>query len=1204
MNKKIATLLSMFVLSFIAGYAANTKQTVNSVSSVVTITDDVDYIISNASPFTDDGVVDIVNTEHAVLILSQVKPSAAIKLLASHVKINGETAKNNSNCQVKLYNRGAIIMPYANGIKPLTVYSEPNFGGESVNDFGLENDGGYMNTLTEAKLNNRIQSFKLKRGYMVTFSTRAGGRGYSRCFIAADKDLEIAEMPAILNKTISSYRVFKWYDAGKKHIASDTRKEVLDALNVQSCYDWGQGNSSLLPDYEWVPNHIYEDWPSSATIGGTSQSPHTKNNNEPRNPSDDRPQDLTTILGNWENMMRTGLRLCSPASWDGSDYWNATGFLAEFLDSIDARGWRCDIIDLHCYWAEGSFDNMHYWTDKYHRPIWISEWVWGASWNNNGAFANGVTEAQNAAALKRICPKLNSWDYVERYYYWNSERDPSRIYKDGQLTEAGKYYASLDAGIAYNGKYDFVPTTPKQYRISNFKVEVKDGKAIITWHDSNGEYNRVMALQRKQQGGQWETLSGINQQELAADYTYTDETYTEGTKYRVRLIDVNGKESSTSTGVDPGEVITTDDGQQMYAGGNLLVNGDFDLGMNGWTNAKGTALTMPAFQVVAKGGDDDGCYLHAYQGSTKDSESSVGTVVNIKPGLNYFFQLTTKNGNASYNKLSLSKDGSEESQTVGTAKASSDWTTSSGTFNSSTYDKILFSFRWLNNVGFDKIELRQLFATREAAIADALEKARLRAEAVKAYNTEAPALNTELDSKLSAISSTTPSDADLALAENAINALLQALKDKEAIDSLTNIVSALRMTGIALPEELNMEWAVAPEHWTADYFTSHKNLLQQTLNDFITYSPSSTQPKSGNFSSSTGWEVKVGTYKGGDQQVYTKNNHKCWNARWSGLSASTGKTNTMEIRQEVTGLKEEGIYVMQCKATTEHYCLSDQHGYMVVNGDTAVTSILTADYLDLLSGDNVWQTLTTTPVYIPEGGSVTIGFTGSKQGAIDNAWHQVGTFSNSDKREGWWCATDFTLLFNPVHKMRTTINEWHSICLPYAFTIPEGVHLYEQAGMLSDQHAIALKEVFETEAGVPYIYRTETPEMTLFEYGEAASSSVTKNNLRGFFTTASSVPVNGYILRNNQWELVTDRNNRPKIESYTAIIQKLDGITLLDSWDGPTLPLVDVTDGLERPTNENDAATAKYTLSGQSTQQPHGVYIEMNDGKAHKRIAK
>ena len=47
-----------------------------------------------------------------------------------------------------------------------------------------------MNTLTEEKLNNRIRSFKLKRGYMVTFANNPGGRGYSRCFIADDADLE------------------------------------------------------------------------------------------------------------------------------------------------------------------------------------------------------------------------------------------------------------------------------------------------------------------------------------------------------------------------------------------------------------------------------------------------------------------------------------------------------------------------------------------------------------------------------------------------------------------------------------------------------------------------------------------------------------------------------------------------------------------------------------------------------------------------------------------------------------------------------------------------------------------------------------------------------------------------------------------------------------------------------------------------------
>ena len=52
-----------------------------------------------------------------------------------------------------------------------------------------------MNTLSTAKLNNRIRSFKLKRGYMVTFSNNPAGRGYSRCFIADQADLEFASLP-------------------------------------------------------------------------------------------------------------------------------------------------------------------------------------------------------------------------------------------------------------------------------------------------------------------------------------------------------------------------------------------------------------------------------------------------------------------------------------------------------------------------------------------------------------------------------------------------------------------------------------------------------------------------------------------------------------------------------------------------------------------------------------------------------------------------------------------------------------------------------------------------------------------------------------------------------------------------------------------------------------------------------------------------
>lgn len=228
-----------FVISIMASVMAwaNTVATVSQVSTAVTVADDVDYVITSATPFTDNGRVDITNTEHAVVIVASVRPSVVISSwLRGHVYVNGKQAVNGTNCQVKMYAHGAIIMPYASNIKPLTVYSETNFGGTAVNDFGLENSGGYMNTLTDAKLNNKIRSFKLKRGYMVTFSTRAEGRGYSRCFIADKEDLEVANLPTVLDRRISSYRVFQWYDAQKKGLASDTREHENSLITSSWCY--------------------------------------------------------------------------------------------------------------------------------------------------------------------------------------------------------------------------------------------------------------------------------------------------------------------------------------------------------------------------------------------------------------------------------------------------------------------------------------------------------------------------------------------------------------------------------------------------------------------------------------------------------------------------------------------------------------------------------------------------------------------------------------------------------------------------------------------------------------------------------------------------------------------------------------------------------------------------------------------------------
>ena len=534
----LAVLMTMSVRAF----------AVNKISGTATIKN-ANYTVTSATPFADDAIANLT-TDVATLILTKIKPSAAIGMLADHVRINGEVAKNGENCQVKMYSQGCIILPYGDDCKPLTVYSEPDFGGDDCNDFGLENSGGFMNTLTDEKLNNRIRSFKLKRGYMVTFSIRPGGYGYSRCFIAADKDLEVAELPAILDNKISSYRVFKWYDTSKKGLADAANaKAACDALNVTTTYEWWSGkDENLMPDIECVPHHYKEEWPTPSMLGSSTTSAHMKTNNEPRNPEDEpknNPESLDLILSNWEQLMRTGQRLCSPSSWDGSDYWNGTGFLKEFFDSIDARGWRCDIIDLHGYWLLTNFQtNIPNWYNAVKRPVWVSEWCWGASWGNNGkgtgAFVSGVTEAQNRDNVRSICEYMNGLDYVERYYFWNGEREPSKMRKDnGTLTDAGNYYAAMDPGLAYSGNYDFIPTTPPQKAPSGLTTITAAGKKNLRWYDSNGELNQSMVIEyRASSSDSWQEVAVVEQKENPSNYTV--EASMGAGQYRIHLVDFNG----------------------------------------------------------------------------------------------------------------------------------------------------------------------------------------------------------------------------------------------------------------------------------------------------------------------------------------------------------------------------------------------------------------------------------------------------------------------------------------------------------------------------------------------------------------------------------------------------------------------------------------------------------------------------------------
>lgn len=581
MKIKQLTCALLLAIGLVAN-AANEPNTVYQVTEEVTVSENVDYIIAHTTPFVGEGKVNITNTDHAVVIFQSIRPSLVIKNhLKDRVFINGEQAVNGTNCQVKMYAHGAIVMPYAKDIKPLTVYSEQNFGGTAVNDFGLENSGGFMNTLSDAKLNNQIRSFKLKRGYMVTFATGKNGWGYSRCFIADKEDLELATLPVSLDGRISSYRVFQWYDAEKKGLASDTRMSANDLLASSWCYTWGVG-SDMRPDHECIPHRIHEGWPNPADCGKANFSCHMKTNNEPGNSADDSPNTVEEILNNWQTLMRTGMRLCSESSHDGS--W---AHLDQFIAEIDKRGWRCDILDLHCYWASG-FDNMKYYYDKYgKRPIWISEFVWGASWNNNGIFATDrsfsqANQQKNLDAMKGIFASLNSSPYVERYAYWNSEADCSKLLRgESELSLTGKYFQTMQSGMAYRKEYEKVPnvvyTAPSA--LAGSWTDQTAGTFKLSWTDTNGDMLSEIRVQRKLEseiGAAYQTIATISPKDISGkslSYIYTDTLPASGVyEYRVINVAPTGKDyySATTVKAAKSSVMAAD---QMQYGELVMLDG-------------------------------------------------------------------------------------------------------------------------------------------------------------------------------------------------------------------------------------------------------------------------------------------------------------------------------------------------------------------------------------------------------------------------------------------------------------------------------------------------------------------------------------------------------------------------------------------------------------------------------------------------------
>lgn len=1159
------------------------------VKTAVSITTAVDYTIASVTPFTTTGSVDICNPQ-ATVIFPKLKPSVVIDKWLSFVKVNGQLAANGQNCQVRMYNNGAVIFPYGDDCQPLTVYSDAGCSGTSCSDFGLGNTGGYMNTMTDQQLNNRVRSFRLKRGYMVTFSLQPEGRGYSRCFIADKADIEV-NLPQLMAGRVSSYRIFKWNNAPKKGIASTTDRSVIGKINAAWAYAWGVGED-LGPDVECVPHHLYEDWPSSAECGRVTYSPHMKTNNEPLNSADDHPQNLATILNNWENLMRTGMRLCSPSSWDGS-----AGFTKQFLDSIDARGWRCDIVDMHCYWTENKFNELASLQSQYRRPLWISEFLWGASWNSNGIFASKSTE-ENRTVMSRILDRLNSWRYVERYAYWNSEAWYSRIVNtdDGWVTPLGDYYRDMDTGLGYDPAYEFVPTTPRQYDPTSLegKYDPTTETLTLTWTDMNGELNQLMEIERAE-GSSW---TSVYVEKNIVDGKSTCKCILNnvnvGDRFRVHIIDYNGTHRysnaftvpyTLSKGGEPCMEVKLQ-GTTYFLGGNLLTNGDFDYGLCEWQNGTGSNATWPAFKTNDVAGVEGGAYLQSYSHTGRDADGALRRTVEINENSKYYFSVYSKNNDGGFQMASISVDGIAETEVVNNLSATTGWTLDGTVFDSGNLSKFIIRYRWLGSKSqFDRFFLAKLFKTRNEAVADAIAQIRKEITLFTTWNKYYPTLNEELQS----VANRYKDDGD-----NTMNALCDALSNARrgisvlaSADSLVSVARALCKIGFKDSDILMQAVDNVLSAQTTDELIKNKEALQIVVNDYMPVVDKTELVSHPSFEEeSEGWTIKNGAYRGGDQRHGLWLGRSCWNAWWN-LSSSEAEDKTLGISQIVKDLPM-GYYSVSADAATEHYCISDQHAYISTGNTIQQSPALKYDRADIpdISDDNLWQTLTTLPLYVEQDGTATIGFESSKKGATEGAFGR-------DNREGWWLATNFQLQYTPAYELAIgDDNHWATICLPFNAEGDDNLEVYKIVGRTEDRKSVVMEPYTDyLEAGKPYVIYSKSKKVVFRGNGRQVEEPYYGNApIQGLFR-ADDLHVTDSVtmLVNGEWRFVVDIPHY-HLGNYQAYITSFDLLPVISDTSALTLlPIIGadtqvpeeepVPDGLYGIRN-NASMIPEYNLSG------------------------
>ena len=373
----------------------------------------------------------------------------------SQIKVNGSASVYKTNLRLdNYYLKGCVIRANLATTTPLTVYDSANLQGTSalipVNT--LHSGDAIANSM-----NNKIESFLLKKGFMVTFANEADGTGKSKNYIASEDDLLISSLPKALLNNVSFIRVMPWNWVTKKG-----RTDTTIDLNTTWRYQWNNDQASGVY-WEYAPmswgHSGADDDADIALYVGKYNSTHLMSFNEPDDCNGQSGQypsgpDVLKLcnpdvaVGLHKNLMKTGMRLVSPGGREEAPF----GWLKEFYNKATAQDIRIDVIAVHWYdWGSNPTANPNptalqvfnrfkaYLTNVhnlYGLPIWITEF------NANPARSQAV----NAGFMALALPYLESLDYIERYNWFpfNTGTDFYSPLGSTTLSQVGLTYRDIN----------------------------------------------------------------------------------------------------------------------------------------------------------------------------------------------------------------------------------------------------------------------------------------------------------------------------------------------------------------------------------------------------------------------------------------------------------------------------------------------------------------------------------------------------------------------------------------------------------------------------------------------------------------------------------------------------------------------------------------------------------------------------------------